>query len=158
MLYVHSTHNYDAETIDLAERLFSRFVGRRLAATEYDEHVKLDSNVGRLNHRPIVAIKSIKAKINAGVVFPWAMDSDISLSDVRESGGNVLLPSSLFGVNYDEAHIRYVAGFESTPDDVEACVLEIARLIRERTLDEWSGMNTLSDESRATIQRWKEAR
>jgi hypothetical protein len=155
--YIAQSTHLDSPTLDLAERLFERFVGRRLLATEYEDHVKLVSSIGRLTHVPVIAITSVKATTQAGSVVPWAMDSVIQPNDVVEREGQVLLPSSLFGTSFDTATITYIAGLASIPTDVEACVLEIYRLIVDRTMDEWSGFQSMSDDAQATIQRWKEA-
>jgi hypothetical protein len=143
---------------DLATTLFERAIGRRLAAQVYEETTPVRSSTGRLTHAPVVAIESVKAKVIDHPFSDVLGETDwidIPLDRVEERGGIVLLPSSLYGVPYNAARIAYRAGFDETPDDARSVINEIASLIDAGEMGEWSGFDALSDDSKATIARYR---
>lgn len=157
MRYVRFTTHYRYETLHLAESLFERFVGRRIALDMYEETVPIVRSRGQLAHTPVSEILSIKARCEGSAYVPWALDGDVAC-DYFDASGHIALPSTLFGESYTSARIAYLAGYDEIPADVEACVLEIAQAIDERRMDEWSGMSALSDEAQATINKFRERR
>lgn len=50
---------------------------------------------------------------------------DVNLIDVVPSTGQILLPTGIFLVNYNEVAVRYVAGYQSIPDRAIAALITI---------------------------------
>jgi hypothetical protein len=142
----------------LATTLFERAIGRRLAAQVFEETTPVRSSTGRLTHAPVVAIEGVKAKVKDHPFSDVLGETDwidIPLSHVEARGDVFLLPSSLYGVPYNVAHIAYRAGFDEMPDDARSVIDEIASLIDRGEMGEWSGFDALSDESKNTIARYR---
>jgi hypothetical protein len=158
MRYVKRCTLYDEETLRLAESLFERFVGRRLSVDMYEETVPIVRHRGQLKHAPVVELLSVKARCDKSEYVPWALDDDISPENVSVNSDGIALPLTLFGEAYTSARVAYLAGMDDIPDDIEACVVEIAKALHERTMDEWSGAGSLSDVAQDTINRYRERR
>lgn len=145
----------NASVVELAESLFERFVGRRLASECYEESIVIRNSIAVLAHTPVVSIHSIKAHLaeNASVV-PWSMDVDIASTNVQVEGALIHVPSSIFGVSFSSAHVVYEAGLSEIPDEIQSVVEEIAYRIAKGDMDEWSGTASLSDEAQETIAKY----
>lgn len=157
MRYIQRPTDYDEQTLHLAEQLFERFVGRRVSADMYEETVPIVRFRGQLKHTPVIEVLSIHARCENSTYVPWALDGDVKPCDVTLDG-RIALPATLFGEAYTSARVTYLAGIEDMPYEIEACVVEIAKAIHERTMDEWSGAGSLSDTAQATINKYRERR
>lgn len=160
MRYVRESRHSEA-TIDLAERLFERAVGRRVVTDRYEDTVVIRNSIGELPHRPVTRIESVHARCEDyeyADVFGPTDYAPIPIEQVAWSGeGKFVLPSSVYGVPYSRARVVYDAGLTEVPDEIVRVILESARLIDAGQLDEWSGSHSLSDESLATIDRYRRA-
>lgn len=156
MRYLLDRGAYDEQTISLAETLFERFVGRVIATQLYDERIVIRNHRGRLTHTPIVRIEKVTAIVDQSSLVPWSMQDVLDSSAVVvNEHGDILVPSSLLGESYSSAHVTYLAGYETIPAEVTKVVEEIAKLVADRAMDEWSGEQALSDEARAIIARYR---
>lgn len=148
--------SYDEETLDVAEALFERFVGRRLAVDFYTERIKVEHNAVVVKHTPIVKVARVRA-LTTDYPYCDALGPtdlcDVDVSHVDKRNGRLLLPPTLFGTSYTLAEVAYYAGLSEIPPDAERVVTEIADLVSRGAMDQWSGEQALSNESRATIER-----
>lgn len=151
--------SFRSEVVDLAESLFERAVGRRVIEDRYVDEAKVIRNSCRLSNVPVNRIESIQAKCERYDLAPLMGETDwidVSLDDVLWSlEGRLLLPSSVYGSPYTSARIVYYAGLAYVTGDIIRCVDEIASLIDAGLIDEWSGLQAISEDAAQTITRWK---
>lgn len=149
-------HVHDERTTALAEALFERYVGRVIATQLYDERIAIRNHRGRLTHTPIVTIEKVVAQVEQSAFVPWSMDDVLDATTVVPNEyGDILVPSSMLGEPYTTAHVTYTAGYATIPDDITKVVAEIASLVSQGVMDEWSGEQALSGEARSTIARYR---
>lgn len=146
---------YDDKVVEIAEALFDRFVGRSLAREQYTETCRLINGLGYLSKVPIISIESIEATVESSLVVPWTLSSYVSPIYLNRDNGVFVLPRSMFGEQFTTARVTYVAGYDPVPPDVSKCVEEIATLVQEGLMDEWSSPSALSDEAQAIIAKYR---
>jgi len=141
----------------LALTIFERAIGRPLTATLYRERKRV-SGVVRLSHTPIVKILSIQARCDSYAFsetigpIDWV---DIDEADVYRSGGVLRLPPTLFGDPYTEVRVSYISGLTELPEEVVGVLNELTDLIDSGKVTEWSGINALSEGSKAIVAKYR---
>ncbi|HDR8003424.1 TPA: hypothetical protein QCY70_004939 [Bacillus cereus] len=132
--------------LERAEALFNRYVGRKVKAERYSEQLRYDGAMGaKLSQTPVVRIVSVKAKTSNWDYNDFFGDTkyiDIDLDQVSlEAKGeatHITLPPTMFGTDYSDVEVEYIAGLEEIPQDVTAAIKEIASLLRTGQITEWN--------------------
>lgn len=151
----------DQEAIERAERIFTRYVGRPLKATIYQERVHFSPGMGfPLAHTPVIRVIKVKARARNweyGHIlghFGWVeIDPQQAMVSQKPGAAVITLPPTLFGDVYDEAVIEYEAGLEEIPQDALDAIHEIARLIMKGDMDEWN--NTIPAHLVDVIEKYR---
>lgn len=146
---------YDDRIAEIAEALFERFIGRSLVRKRYIESCRLVNGMGWLQHVPVLRVESVEATVSSPSVVPWAMSADVEPVHVNRDAGVFVLPRSMFGDSYDRAIVTYIAGYDPIPSDAIECVEEIATLVRDGQMDEWSSPSALSDAAQSIIAKYR---
>jgi hypothetical protein len=131
--------------LERAKAIFERYIGYKVNVNTYTKTMKYDLDGALIRNDKVVEILSIRAK-SANWVYQGYFGStewyDINLQDVviHERNGYlyVNLPPTLFGTDYSEIEITYIAGHEQIPADMVDAVQEIERLLIEGTITEWN--------------------
>lgn len=120
-----------------------------MVSREYTETVK--SNLGSfpLKHGPVTNVLSVSARTSDGGYFldygkyfgktDWTnVEVNHCVMHVHNGVSFLILPTSLFGTQYEEANIVYEAGVEQFPTDVMQAVDTMYKLLLTGEISQWN--------------------
>lgn len=129
------------ETEQLALSMIERVLGRSFHVAETTETVRVTASFAPLKHRPILTVRSVKARVSQwefADVFGQHQASDIPLTEIEVVPTGVLLPQTLWG-SYGEATVTYEYGTMEVPSEIRQAVSFLAEKIdADATLNAYS--------------------
>lgn len=131
--------------LDRAQSLFERYIGYKFELSTYTAVVVYSERGAILNSTNVSSIISVRARASEwGYVQYFGNTNwiDISMEHVvihdKDGRPHLVLPPTMFGTDYSEIEVTYVAGYERIPDDIIFAIREIEQLLGDGTITEWN--------------------
>lgn len=130
-----------------AESIVERYLREPLGIRTYTDSGPYNKNTNffQLTHKPLVQIRSIKARAKNWFysdIIGEASFVNIPVQDVvthrKDERSAITLPTSIYGTPYDEIEVEYTAGLTELPEDLQHAVKEVARLLESGQIDDWN--------------------